>query len=102
MSADAPTSDDSQVTTVPSAGLTRRESALRFLGEKALSLWKHPGFRAQPVRCVGRLVSWRWLCLVKRPVTVRLPRWGVKLELQPQWHGGGTSKVFVFRERYEP
>lgn len=64
-------------------------------------LSSQPGFRATPVRVLTRLLRWRLLCLIKKPVTLRLREQQLTLFLPPEWHG--TSKLlYIFRDAYEP
>jgi FkbM family methyltransferase len=61
-----------------------------------------PAFRANPVRTLWRVVSWRLHCLLKIPGNVWVPAWGAKIYLAPEWHGAGVTLFYAVRERYEP
>lgn len=64
-------------------------------------LASQPGFQKAPMRVLLRLVRWRLLCLLKMPVTLRLPERQLTLFLPSEWHG--TSKLlYIFRDAYEP
>jgi len=64
-------------------------------------LHQHEGFRRSPLRVMVRLVIWRLLCLVKKPVTVKIPGFDVKVYLPSLWRGQ-SKQLFVFRQYYEP
>ena len=64
-------------------------------------LLQHEGFRRSPLRVMVRLVIWWLLCLVKKPVTVKIPGLDVKAYLPSLWRGQ-SKQLFVFRQYYEP
>jgi FkbM family methyltransferase len=62
-------------------------------------LQQHPGFRAQPLTTLARLVRWRVHCLTGRSATIRLPHAGLRFHLPPSWRGMAKT-VYVFGDRY--
>jgi len=61
----------------------------------------HEAFRRSPVRILLRLFRWRIRCLLRRPATIRLRRWDVRLWLPAVWDGSAIA-LFTYRDEYEP
>jgi FkbM family methyltransferase len=57
--------------------------------------------RHAPMLTMGRLLSWRARCLLRRGAIARLPRWDLQMFLPANWRGV-EKLIFAFREYYEP
>ena len=74
---------------------------LRNLKAKWTFLAGQQAFHLAPVRTTARLASWRTRCLLRKPATIQLRRWGVQMFLPPDWRGVGKL-IYAFRDYYEP
>jgi FkbM family methyltransferase len=61
----------------------------------------HEAFRRSPVRIVLRVFRWRIRCLLRRPATIRLRHWDMRLWLPALWDGPAIA-LFTYRDEYEP
>lgn len=64
-------------------------------------LRRQPAYRNSPGRVALRLLAWRTHCWAGRPAVVRLPTFGIRMWLPPQWRGV-AKLIYAFREEYEP
>ncbi|HEY6328850.1 MAG TPA: FkbM family methyltransferase, partial [Blastocatellia bacterium] len=72
----------------------------RRLKSQCKYLMAQGAMRRAPFLTLGRLISWRTRCLLRRPAVARMRDWSMLMFLPPDWRGVGKL-IFAFRERYE-
>jgi len=74
---------------------------LRRLKDQWNYLRSQPGFRKAPAKVLIRLLQWRCICGLHRPVLAHLPARALVFHLLPEWHGAGKL-IYILRDDYEP
>lgn len=60
-------------------------------------------FQKHPLTTMRRVLTWRILCALGLPSTVRISAWdNARMKLLPKWQGAGVTLFYVARELYEP